>query len=183
MPYNLAIVQPFDIIAYNGHTEIYAGLVDGHTHLSWSWGSCHDGRNGNSGMPTYTNEKSRYVIIWRQGGNAAALASNMPFNPATYMYGGTDSASSQQVNTYDTFTSDINPAVFTSAMKNSFSITTTKMVAADSSDGHRTRIYRALAPTIKIDELSMPIDKGKLEEDPNASSETKANEKTNTKNV
>ena len=35
---------------------------------SWSWGSCHDGRNGHAGMPAYMS-KQAYVVMWRMGGN------------------------------------------------------------------------------------------------------------------
>jgi hypothetical protein len=51
--------QPFDIMAKNGHVEIYAG-----DNKSWSWGSCHDGKNGHSGMPAPMN-KGPYSVIWR----------------------------------------------------------------------------------------------------------------------
>ena len=54
--------QPFDIMARNGHVEIYAG-----DKKSWGWGSCHDGRNKNPGMPAPWN-KPPYTVIWRYVG-------------------------------------------------------------------------------------------------------------------
>ena len=54
--------QPFDIMAKNGHVEIYAG-----NSKSWGWGSCHDGKNGHPGMPSPMN-KGPYSVIWRYVG-------------------------------------------------------------------------------------------------------------------
>jgi hypothetical protein len=54
--------QPFDIMAKNGHVEIYAG-----NNKSWGWGSCHDGKNGHPGMPAPMN-KGPYSVIWRYVG-------------------------------------------------------------------------------------------------------------------
>lgn len=51
--------QPFDIMAKNGHIEIYAG-----NNKSWGWGSCHDGLNGHPGMPS-PMKKDSYPVIWR----------------------------------------------------------------------------------------------------------------------
>lgn len=55
--------QPFDIITFNGHVEIYNGVVDG-KHSSWAWGSCHDKAHG--GLPCKTAHVNHgYDIIWR----------------------------------------------------------------------------------------------------------------------
>lgn len=158
MRYSLANCKPYDIIAYNGHVEIYAGKMNG-SDRSWSWGSCHDGRNGRVGMPAYMAAKTRYVTMWRQGGNAAAIADPYidPNNASA------DGFSTGDVtNNYETYSSNIDSAIFASALNNSFTPTTTQVVSADSSDGHRTRIYSASNPTISVDELSMPMNEGSL---------------------
>ena len=63
MAFSWDIVQPFDIITYAGHVEIYNGVVDG-KHSSWAWGSCHDISHG--GLPCGTaHVKQGYDVIWR----------------------------------------------------------------------------------------------------------------------
>jgi GH24 family phage-related lysozyme (muramidase) len=56
-------VQPYDIIAYDGHIEIYNGLING-KHTSWAWGAYHPS------LPCGTaHVKNGYDVIWRcQGG-------------------------------------------------------------------------------------------------------------------
>ena len=69
MPYSWNDVQPYDIIAYNGHVEILAEKGD--SPKSWGWGSVHDGQNGRSGMPAKTGNKPKgntYTTIWRYMG-------------------------------------------------------------------------------------------------------------------
>lgn len=153
MRYSLSSVRPYDIIAYNGHVEIYAGRING-SDRSWAWGSVHDGLNGHTGEPCYTASKSRYVVMWRQGGNAANIAD--PYVGGINEFDG-GLSNADVTNNYETFNSNINPAVFTSAMKNSYTPTTTHVVSADSAGGHRTRIYSASKATISVDELSMPM--------------------------
>ena len=66
LDYSWNIVQPYDIIAYNGHVEILA--EKGEKPKSWGWGACHDGKNGHSGMPASTGPKPKgdeYKSIWR----------------------------------------------------------------------------------------------------------------------
>ena len=50
--------------------------------------------------------------------------------------------------------------MFASAMNNQF--TPAVEIASPAGDGenHRTRIYAAMNPSIKVDELSMPMDEG-----------------------
>ena len=63
-------VQPFDIVSHGSHVEILASK--NRPIKDWGWGSCHDGINGNAGMPAnadskaYTNNK--YKVIWRYVG-------------------------------------------------------------------------------------------------------------------
>lgn len=64
-------LQPFDIIAGNKHTEIYAGKING-SHYSYSWGSIHNLAKG--GMPSHSASKISYSYVWRLngGGNFTA---------------------------------------------------------------------------------------------------------------
>lgn len=68
------ILQPFDIMSYNGHVEIYAGL-DGNTHKAYSWGRRHD----IDGLPCYmAHVRQGYDIIWRcQGGGSLSILKNI----------------------------------------------------------------------------------------------------------
>jgi hypothetical protein len=66
LSYSWETVQPYDIIAYNGHVEILA--EKGELPKSWGWGSVHDGINGHAGMPAGTGYKPKgntYKTIWR----------------------------------------------------------------------------------------------------------------------
>lgn len=64
MPFSFSSVQPFDIISFNGHVEIYNGFID-HKHTSWAWGSCHDAAHG--GLPCLTaHVRQGYTTIWRK---------------------------------------------------------------------------------------------------------------------
>lgn len=70
LKYSWDIVQPYDIIAYNGHVEILAEKSE-HP-KSWGWGSVHDGRTYGSDtrdiMPAKTGNEpkgSTYKSIWR----------------------------------------------------------------------------------------------------------------------
>lgn len=66
-------VQPFDIITYKGHVEIYNGKKQG-SHTSWSWGSCHDKSRG--GLPCKTAAvKHGYDVIWRNKYNGVSTLS------------------------------------------------------------------------------------------------------------
>lgn len=65
-PYSWNTVQPYDIIAYNGHVEILA--EKGEHPKSWGWGSTHDCMNGHACMPAGTGKKPKgttYKTIWR----------------------------------------------------------------------------------------------------------------------
>ena len=66
-------VKPYDIVAKKGHVEIIANekaYTENGT-KSWSWGSVHNGKNGNSPMPAPTS-KDEYTVIWRYVGNGKA---------------------------------------------------------------------------------------------------------------
>ena len=66
LPYSWETVQPYDIIAYNGHVEILA--QKGEHPKSWGWGNTHDCKNGHACMPAGTGKKpigSTYKTIWR----------------------------------------------------------------------------------------------------------------------
>lgn len=65
LSYSYDKAEPFDIISYCGHVEILA--EKGKSPKSWSWGSCHDCRNGHACMPAFMNKKN-YKIIWRYVG-------------------------------------------------------------------------------------------------------------------
>lgn len=60
--YDLSKAKPFDILVLNGHTEIYAGVVNG-SHKSYSWGNRHDLVKG--GMPSATYPKDKFTVMWR----------------------------------------------------------------------------------------------------------------------
>lgn len=66
------LLQPFDIIARNGHVEVFYGK-NGSSFMSYGWGNIHDGRPGpngkkRAGMPCYTATKPAYSIVWRNSG-------------------------------------------------------------------------------------------------------------------
>ena len=79
MEYSYAQLRPFDIIAKNGHVEIYYGKGQDGIHRSYSWGNTHDGLAHTCGakkgkkhdvMPSRCNRKdietnSVYRCIWR----------------------------------------------------------------------------------------------------------------------
>jgi hypothetical protein len=68
LPYNKANLRPYDVMSGRTHGEIYAG-----NGKSWSWGSCHDGRNGHQGMPAKTSWSKYDVILrWKGGGGGSS---------------------------------------------------------------------------------------------------------------
>lgn len=71
-------VEPFDIITYDGHVEIYNKRENG-KHTSYAWGSCHDANRG--GLPCGTaHTKEGYDIIWRNKKNGKVGNINMMDN-------------------------------------------------------------------------------------------------------
>ena len=164
LQYNINLVQPFDIIARNGHVEIYAGKANGTSMRSWSWGSCHDGLNGRVGMPAYMS-KQAYVVMWRMGGTGPGAGT--PWNDLNGMFptSGSGNGPSDATTQFAQYSSTVDSGVFASAMSNAMTPAVEKTVSADSSTGHRTRIYAALNPTIKVDELSLPLNEGKVRTD------------------
>ena len=157
LPYSKTNVRPFDIIALNGHVEIFAGMVGGKM-KSYSWGNVHDTAHG--GMPSATWPTDRFVQIWRCGENAANMSAT--YNPAMDGVSGGYSPPWQQggsdptVNNFNSYNSDIDGAIFAEAMKNTFTPTTSLVVRGGENEV-RTRIYSVNERTIQIDELSMPI--------------------------
>ena len=67
IPFSWDTVKPFDIITYNGHIEIYNGIING-KHTSWAWGNNHDIAHG--GLPCSTVKK-QYTYIWRNKFNGS----------------------------------------------------------------------------------------------------------------
>lgn len=63
--------QPYDIISYKGHVEIYNGQHEGR-HTSWAWGSCHDKLHGGLPCSTVGGKNApgtrKYDVIWRNTG-------------------------------------------------------------------------------------------------------------------
>lgn len=60
-PFNTNELEPFDIVAKNGHVEIFAGKFNGKM-KSYSWGSCHDKSEGGEPCDFY---KDKYTHILR----------------------------------------------------------------------------------------------------------------------
>ena len=156
IPYNINEVQPFDIIARNGHVEIYAGKV-GNSMRSWSWGSCHDGRNSHAGMPAYMS-KQAYVVMWRMGGNGPGTPQTFDWSQIPMDTG----SGGGGTNNYQTFSTSVDQSVFTNALNNSFTPAVEKLVENNQNE-KRTRIYSAINPTITVDELSMPMNERTLD--------------------
>lgn len=69
LDYSWSAVQPYDIIAYDGHVEVLA--QKGNAPRAWGWGNVHDCRNGHGCMPYGTGslpKGSTYKTIWRYVG-------------------------------------------------------------------------------------------------------------------
>ena len=60
MKYDANKLIPGDIMAKNGHVEIYFAPKK-----SYAWGNIHDGLNGHTGMPCWM-AKLPYTTIWRK---------------------------------------------------------------------------------------------------------------------
>ena len=59
-------LKPYDIIVSQGHTEIYAGNINGQE-CSFSWGSLHNTKTNPSGPPWPSDKSKEYKVIWRNG--------------------------------------------------------------------------------------------------------------------
>lgn len=129
---------------------------------SWSWGSCHDGLNGRVGMPAYMS-KQAYVVMWRLGGAGPGVGT--PWNDLNGMFPSSGDANGVDPASFAQYTTTADQSIFSSATANAMTPAVEKTVSADSSTGHRTRIYAALNPTIKVDELSIPLNEGKVRTD------------------
>ena len=62
LPYSLASLRPFDIIAVSGHVEVFCRKY-GRSGLSYAWGNNHHTSRG--GLPCWMMKKN-YALIWRQ---------------------------------------------------------------------------------------------------------------------
>lgn len=67
-----------------------------------------------------------------------------------------------QNNGYQTYSLTVDPAVLSSAMKNTF--TPALYQTTDSSTQKHTRIYSATNATLKVDELSLPLNEGEIKD-------------------
>lgn len=175
------LLQPYDIIAKNGHVEIFCGMK-GQSPMSYAWGNIHDGKNGHAGMPCYT-AKMNYIIVWRNsgvsidtpldfsnvGGGSMQQQMNTEYGTGGSFNGQIGSQFNYTSNTYpvhdeyETVTSgNGSKSVFEIVGKN-----TLRMVYADSSyvqqldtsKNHlkNTRIYSTNDASIILDEMSLPL--------------------------
>lgn len=153
--------QPYDVLAKNGHVEIYAGDYKSH-----GWGSRHDAAVGKY-MPWYVDKKAQYATVWRLGGVSQTFSTSNPsqstvtttnpfqmnfnnMNSGTVYSGG---GNYPDPNNYETRTN-----VFASSEMNTLSITTNQDYSQSDPNSQHTRIYAVGQRTITVDELSMPID-------------------------
>ena len=175
------LLQPYDIIAKNGHVEIFCGMK-GQSPMSYAWGNIHDGKNGHAGMPCYT-AKMNYIIVWRNsgvsidtpldfsnvGGGSMQQQMNTGYGSGGTFNGQIGSQFNYTSNTYpvhdeyETVTSgNGSKSVFEIVGKN-----TLRMAYADSSyvqqldtsKNHlkNTRIYSTNDASIILDEMSLPL--------------------------
>lgn len=168
-PFNINSLQPFDIVAMNGHVEIFAGYV-GSSKKSYTWGNIHDMSRG--GLPSgYCSNK--YKLIWRNNGVNidTPIQLNMSMQEqmnAGYRTGGTTSNNLQfsyDSNTYpvhteyDTFSGNGGKSVFELVDENALRIGSLNITEGvrDTSVYH-TRIFSTNDASIVLDELSLPYD-------------------------
>ena len=178
-PFNINQMQPFDIIAMNGHVEIFAGYV-GKSKKSYSWGNIHDLSKG--GMPSgYCSDP--YSVMWRNNGVNidTPIQLNMSMQEqmnSGYGTGGTfGGGQSYQVpnnlqfgydaNTYpvhseyDTFSGNGGRSVFELVDDNTLrigSLDMSRSTVDTSTSAYHTRIFSTNDASIVLDELSLPLD-------------------------
>ena len=179
-PFSIATMQPFDIIAMNGHVEIFAGYV-GNRKKSYSWGNIHDLSKG--GMPSWYCSDP-YQVIWRSNGVNidTPIQLNMSIQEqmnAGYGTGGNGFAGGQSYQTpnnlqfgytsnnypvhseYDTFTGSGGKTVFELVDDNTLKIGSLDFSRRDvdsSTVVNHTRIFSTNDASIVLDELSLPMD-------------------------
>lgn len=169
--YSISSLQPFDIIARNGHVEIYAGKV-GNSMKAYAWGNIHDYQKG--GLPCYM-AKEPYTLIWRNNGVNidTPIQLNMSIQEqmnSEYGSGGTFAQNNFQFgytsNTYpihteyDTFSGNGGKTVFELVDDNALRMAALMIDTSvrDSSSNIHTRIYSTNDSTIVLDELTLPLD-------------------------
>lgn len=178
-PFNINSLQPFDIIAMNGHVEIFAGYA-GTSRKSYSWGNIHDLSRG--GMPSYYCPDN-YSVIWRNNGVNidTPIQLNMSMQEqmnAGYGIGGTfgggqsyqvpnnlqfsyDSNTYPVHSEYDTFSGNGGRSVFELVDDNTLrigSLDVSRGLIDTSTNTQHTRIFSTNDATIVLDELSLPLD-------------------------
>lgn len=167
--FNINALQPFDIVAKNGHVEIYAGS-SGSSRRSYSWGNIHDRSHG--GLPSYYC-KDNYVLIWRNSGVSIdtplvfedSLQNSMTFgyqssqsSGSFWNFSNSDESTDYPVHSeYDTFTgTGLN--IFQNPEENSISLASLNIVDTSSISDEHTRIYSTNDASIILDELAIPAD-------------------------
>lgn len=176
------LLQPFDIIARNGHVEIFYGK-NGSSFMSYAWGNIHDGRNGHKGMPCYTVTKPGYSIVWRNSGvsidtpldfsNVGSGSMQQQMN-SEYGTGGLSGNAGSQFNytsntypvhdEYETISSgNGSKSVFEIVGENTLRMAYTNSTYIQQLDSStyqlkNTRIYSTNDASIILDELSIPLE-------------------------
>lgn len=176
------LLQPFDIIARNGHVEIFYGK-NGSSFMSYAWGNIHDGRNGHKGMPCYTATKPGYSIVWRNSGvsidtpldfsNVGSGSMQQQMN-SEYGTGGLSGNAGSQFNytsntypvhdEYETISSgNGSKSVFEIVGENTLRMAYTNSTYIQQLDSStyqlkNTRIYSTNDASIILDELSIPLE-------------------------
>lgn len=174
-------LQPYDIVARNGHVEIFCGM-NGASPMSYAWGNIHDGKNGHKGMPCYFSKQS-YSIVWRNSGvsidtpldfsNVGGGSMQQQMNTG-YGTGGLSGNAGSQFNytsntypvhdEYETISSgNGSKSVFEIVGENTLRMAYTNSTYIQQLDSStyqlkNTRIYSTNDASIILDELSIPLD-------------------------
>ena len=175
-------LQPYDIVARNGHVEVFCGM-NGKSPMSYAWGNIHDGINGHVGMPCWFS-KQNYSIVWRNSGvnidtpldfssingNTMQEQMNTEYGSGGTFNGRAGSQFNYTSNTYpvhdeyETIASgNGSKSVFEIVGENKLRLTYTDSTAYkqmnDSSimNLKTTRIYSTNDSSMVLDELSIPI--------------------------
>lgn len=198
-----ASLQPFDIVARNGHVEVFYGM-NGKSPMSYGWGNIHDGINGHVGMPCWFSKQS-YSIVWRNSGvsidtpldfSSVSSGSMQQQMNSGYGSGGLSGNIGSQFNytsntypvhdEYETISSgNGSKSVFEIVGENTLRMAYTNssyiQQLNDSSTYQlkNTRIYSTNDASIILDELSLPLDPFDTSVNNNDSSVVDSSVKTN----